>query len=36
MTKMISVVCFFLIRKKNPELVDMPNVDTFLAYYFGQ
>ena len=22
--------------KKDPEFVDMPNVDTFLGFYFGQ
>jgi len=27
---------FLFDPKKEPEFVDMPNVDTFLGFYFGQ
>ncbi len=27
---------FLFDPKKDPELVDMPNIDTFLEFYFGQ
>lgn len=27
---------FLFDPKKDPELVDMPNIDTFLGFYFGQ